>query len=142
MTEAPIMLYDGVCNLCNGSVQFVLKRDRHHVLRFCALQSATAPRLLADFETPTFQAGAGALDTIYLLDKGRLYDRSSAALRIAWKLKFPWPLLAMFLIVPKPLRDAVYNWVGRNRYRWFGRSETCQIPDAAARQYFLDHSAD
>lgn len=133
---APIMLYDGVCNLCNSSVRFVLKRDKAGVFRFAALQSAKAKQLLAPYEM-----GIG-LDTIYLIEDGRVYDRSSAALRIMRRLRFPWPLMAVFLIVPKPLRDAVYNWVGRNRYRWFGRSNTCQVPDAKVQNRFLDQCED
>ena len=134
--SGPILFYDGVCNLCNGSVRFVLKRDRKQIFRFAALQSGYARDALARLGvTPE-------LDTIYLLDGGLLYDRSSAALRIARQLRFPWPMMTVFLIVPKPLRDAVYNWVGRNRYRWFGRTDTCQIPDVDARNRFLDQSED
>jgi predicted DCC family thiol-disulfide oxidoreductase YuxK len=129
--SGPILFYDGVCNLCNGTVRFVLKRDRKQAFRFAALQSDYACDALARFGvTPE-------LDTIYLLDGGVLYGRSSAALRIARQLRFPWPLMTVFLIVPKPIRDGVYNWVGRNRYRWFGRTDACQIPDANARNRFL-----
>ena len=134
--SAPIMLYDGVCNLCNSSVRFVLKRDKAGEFRFVALQSARAAQLLAPFDV------AVKMDTIYLIMDGKLYDRSSAALRIMRRLAFPWPLMAVFLAVPKPLRDAVYNWIGRNRYRWFGRTDTCQLPDKTLRARFLDQSED
>ena len=134
--NGPILFYDGVCNLCNGTVRFVLKRDSKQIFRFAALQSDYARSTLARLDvTPE-------LDTIYLLKGGMLYDRSGAALRIARQLRFPWPMMTVFLIVPKPLRDAVYNWVGRNRYRWFGRTDTCQIPDVDARNRFLDQSED
>lgn len=134
--SAPILFYDGVCNLCNGTVRFVLTRDSKQVFRFAALQSDYARDALT-------RLGVNPeLDTIYLLKDGVLHDRSSAALRIASQLRFPWPTMAVFLIVPKPLRDAVYNWVGRNRYRWFGRTDTCQIPDTDARDRFLDQSED
>ncbi|WP_262690652.1 thiol-disulfide oxidoreductase DCC family protein [Kordiimonas aestuarii] len=136
MSDVPIMLYDGVCNLCNSSVRFVLKRDTKNIFCFAAIQSHVATELLSGFGV------TAQLDTIYLVLDGKLYDRSSAALRIAAKLRFPWRLLAIFLIVPKPLRDAVYNWIGRNRYRWFGRTESCQIPHQDVRKYFLDLSED
>jgi predicted DCC family thiol-disulfide oxidoreductase YuxK len=132
----PIMLYDGVCNLCNSSVRFVLKRDKAGIFRFAALQSAKACELLEPYGTKV------GLDTIYLIENGRLYDRSSAALRIMRRLRFPWPLMTIFLVVPKPLRDIVYNWIGRNRYRWFGHTDACQIPDAAVQNRFLDQSED
>ena len=133
---SPVMLYDGVCNLCNDSVHFVLRRDKAAIFRFAALQSGIARELLAPFDIRP------ELDTIYLIEEGKLYDRSSAALRIMQRLRFPWPLMAVFLIVPKPLRDAVYGWVGRNRYRWFGQTEACQIPDQNVRNRFLDQSED
>ncbi|WP_020399533.1 thiol-disulfide oxidoreductase DCC family protein [Kordiimonas gwangyangensis] len=134
--NGPILFYDGVCNLCNGTVRFVLTRDSKQVFRFAALQSDYARDALT-------RLGVNPeLDTIYLLKDGVLHDRSSAALRIASQLRFPWPTMAVFLIVPKPLRDTVYNWVGRNRYRWFGRTDTCQIPDTDARNRFLDQSED
>ncbi|WP_417451083.1 thiol-disulfide oxidoreductase DCC family protein [Kordiimonas sp.] len=136
MSEAPVMLYDGVCNLCNDSVRFVLARDTDNKLRFASIQSTVAARLLAGFGVQS------KLDTIYLIADGKLHDRSSAALRICGYLGFPWRLMTVFLILPKPLRDAVYNCIGRNRYRWFGRTDACQIPTESVRKYFLDLSED
>ncbi|WP_417464716.1 thiol-disulfide oxidoreductase DCC family protein [Kordiimonas sp.] len=136
MSDNPVMLYDGVCNLCNESVRFVLKRDKKHRFRFAALQSKAAQELLAAHNV-TIQ-----MDTIYLLMNGQLYDRSSAALRIMGRLSALWPLIAVFLIIPKPVRDWVYNKVGTNRYRLFGRTDECQIPDKSVRRYFLDLDQD
>ncbi len=128
----PIMLYDGVCNLCNGTVRFILRRDREGMFRFAAMQSRVAEEILAGFD----KKWEG--DTFYLVLEGKLYDRSSAMLRIMKRLRFPWPLMSVFLLVPKPLRDMVYNCVARNRYRWFGRTDACQIPDKDILNRFLD----
>ncbi|MCJ9427866.1 DCC1-like thiol-disulfide oxidoreductase family protein [Kordiimonas sp. A6E486] len=132
---APLMLYDGVCNLCNGMVRFILKRDRRALFRFASVQSDYAAQALMRFG----KVWEG--DTFYLILDGRLYDRSSAALRILARLSFPWPMMAVFLIVPKPLRDWVYGLVAKNRYRLFGRTETCQMPDKSVRDRFLDLKA-
>ena len=129
---APVILFDGVCNLCDASVQFVLDHDRAAHFRFAPLQSETARRLVGDRAT--------ALDSIVLVEDGRVYDRSTAALRIARRLDGAWPALAAFLVVPRPLRDVVYDWIARNRYRWFGTRDACRLPtpDTAAR--FLETS--
>ncbi|TNE61184.1 MAG: DUF393 domain-containing protein [Alphaproteobacteria bacterium] len=129
------MLYDGVCNLCNGMVRFIIRRDRHALFRFAAVQSDYAAAVLARF------GKVWQDDTFYLLLDGRLHDRSSAALRIMARLRFPWPMMAVFLLVPKPLRDWVYNLVARNRYRLFGRTDACQIPDKSVLERFLDLNA-
>lgn len=136
MNDNPVMLYDGVCNLCNRSVRFVLERDSRHLFRFASLQSKEAQAILSRYGV-TIQ-----MDTIYLVQDGELHDRSSAALRIMAKLSAPWPLMAVFLVIPKPLRDWVYNIVGKNRYRLFGRTDACQLPDEAVRRYFLDLDQD
>ena len=128
-----VILFDGVCNLCNGSVLFVIDRDPRARFRFAALQSDIGGDLLA-------RSGyrGRALDSIVLLEDGRVFDRSTAALRIARRLRGGWPLLAAFLVVPRPIRDAVYEWIARNRYRWFGREESCRIPTPELRHRFLD----
>ena len=131
-----VMLYDGVCNLCNGSVAFVLKRDRSHLFRFASLQSDVAHHMLDHFGI------VAQLDTIYLIEGNRVYDRSSAALRMLQRLGFPWAGMALFLLVPKPLRDAGYNFIGRRRYRWFGHADHCQRPTPDVRKYFLDQGDD
>lgn len=136
MSDNPVMLYDGVCNLCNRSVRFVLKRDKAHRFRFASLQSKEAQAMLAAHGVTI------EMDTIYLIMEGKLYDRSSAALRIMAKLSALWPLMVVFLAIPKLVRDWIYNKVGENRYWLFGRTDTCQLPDKDVRQYFLDINQD
>ena len=126
------ILFDGVCNLCNGFVRFVIERDPHAQFRFGALSSDAAVKVLAD-------AGVrGPIpDSIVLVLDGRAYCRSDAPLRIARGLRFPWPLLAVFLIVPRFVRDRVYDVIAARRYRWFGRRDVCMVPTADLKQRFL-----
>src|SRR5437773_733528 len=120
---SPVILFDGVCNLCNGFVHFVIARDPGARFQFAALQSDSARRLLARVD------GLRQVpDSVVLVDRGRVYTRSSAALRIARGLPFPWSLARALLVVPRPLRDWVYDRVARHRYRWFGRKDTCIVP--------------
>jgi predicted DCC family thiol-disulfide oxidoreductase YuxK len=130
---APLVLFDGVCNLCHGAVQFVIKNDPKARFRFAALQSPAAEQALAaaGFEGPR-------PDSMMLVDRGRVYTRSAAALAIARGLRFPWPLLAVFWIVPSPLRDLVYRWIARHRYRWFGKRDECWVPTPELRARFAD----
>lgn len=125
------VLFDGVCNLCNGSVLFVIDRDPERYFRFAPLQGDDARRLLAE------QGVAPELSSVVLVEGGRVYTRSTAALRIARRLRGPWRLLAAFVVVPRPVRDLVYDWVARNRYRWFGREEACRMPTPELRERFL-----
>ncbi len=126
------MLFDGVCNLCNGSVLFVIDRDPAGHFQFAPLQSDPGRQLLQRHG----YAGAD-LSSIVLVDGGRLYTRSTAALRIARRLTWPWRLLHALIVVPRPVRDAVYGLIARNRYRWFGREEACRIPTPELRHRFL-----
>lgn len=121
--QGPIVLFDGHCNLCNGAVDFLIRRDRRGTLRFASLQSDLGRALAA-------RAGLDpdVLSTFVLVDGSRTYVRSTAALRAAAALRMPWPLLGVLRLVPRVLRDAVYDWVARNRIRWFGRKETCRLP--------------
>jgi predicted DCC family thiol-disulfide oxidoreductase YuxK len=129
----PLILFDGVCNLCNGFVQFVIAHDPHARLQFGALQSAAARRVLEMHHTP------GPLpDSIVLVEDGKVYTQSTAALRIARHLRFPFPLAFALLVVPSPLRDWIYGWVARHRYRWFGRRDQCMVPTPALRSRFID----
>lgn len=128
----PIVLFDGVCNLCNGSVQFLLKRDREALFRFASLQSETGQKLQAELGMDP-----QALDSVILVEGDRWYKESDAALRIARSLPGAWKLLTAFRIVPRPIRDAVYRLIARNRYRWFGKTETCWLPTPELRGRFL-----
>ena len=130
MADQAVVLFDGVCNLCNGAVQFILKRDPVGYFQFASLQSKAAGQLLGS---------RPALDSIVLVMGGEIHTKSGAALRIARKLRFPWPLLSVFLLVPSPIRDAIYNGIARNRYRWFGRRGVCMIPAKEFRVRFLDN---
>jgi predicted DCC family thiol-disulfide oxidoreductase YuxK len=131
--EPPLILFDGVCNLCSGAVQFVIRRDGRARFRFAALQSAAAKAALAGV------GGLGTLpDSIVVVHRGRLRTKSAAALAIARGLRLPWPLLTIFWLVPYPLRDLVYDWIAKNRYRWFGKTEQCWVPTPALRARFLD----
>lgn len=121
--NSPVLLFDGVCNLCNASVQWVLKHDKKAVFRFAALQSPAGQSLLRN-------AGLSAedFDTVVLVDGARVFTRSDAALEIVRRIGGLWSWLAVFRFVPRPVRDAVYDWIARRRYRWFGRTESCMIP--------------
>ncbi len=139
MGEAPLLLFDGVCNLCNRSVQFVLRNEREPDIRFATLQSDGARRRLTELMGETRALALADADrdpeSMLLVEDGRVYERSDAALRVSRHLRWPYRGLAVFLVVPRPLRDLVYCWVARNRYRWFGKSDQCSVPtpDVAAR---------
>ena len=144
-TRHSIVLYDGVCRLCQGSVRFIAERDPQGHFRFASLQSRVSEAMLhgagVTDEAILCRAGVtgdGQPATIVLIEGGRAYTRSTAALRIARRLRFPWNALAAGLIVPRPIRDAVYGWVARRRYGWFGRTDVCDLPPPEWRDRFLD----
>lgn len=128
-----VILFDGVCNLCNGAVQFIIARDPAAHFHFAALQSEASARLIA-----TTGAREPLPDSMVLVEDGRVWTRSAAALRIARRLKFPWPAAYAMIVVPRPLRDWVYNLVARNRYGWFGRRDACMVPTPGLRARFLE----
>jgi predicted DCC family thiol-disulfide oxidoreductase YuxK len=117
MRPHAIVLFDGVCNLCNGLVRFIAANDPAERYQFLSLQSPQAVALLAA------TGGATEGESIILLDYGRRFERSDAALYLALGLRRPWPLAFALVLIPRPLRDTVYCWIARNRYRWFGRRE-------------------
>jgi len=129
----PIILFDGVCNFCNASVNFILKRDPKGIFRFAPLQSGEGRKLLEKFGL-----SIDDLDTMVLIDGDQHFTRSSAGLRIAARLSGLWPLFSVFLIVPKFLRDLVYKVIAKNRYRWWGKRDVCMIPTPEMRARFLD----
>ena len=126
-----VVLFDGVCNLCNASVRFIVDHDRRGRFAFAPLQSEVGRRLLAG------RVPAG-VDSVVLIEGGRVYTRSRAALLIARRLDGLWPLMYALAVVPTPIADALYAWIARNRYRWFGRSEECRVPTPGLRGRFLD----
>jgi predicted DCC family thiol-disulfide oxidoreductase YuxK len=126
-----IILFDGVCNLCNQSVQFIIKRDKKDYFRFAALQSEIGTDLLQQYHV------SPQSDSIVFIDNGKAYTKSSAALRICKGLSGLWPLMYAFIIIPPFLRNSIYNWIARNRYRWFGKKNACMIPTPALKSKFL-----
>ncbi|SHK98102.1 thiol-disulfide oxidoreductase DCC family protein [Hymenobacter psychrotolerans] len=132
-SSASIVLFDGVCNLCNGFVQFIISHDPAGRFRFTALQSEAGQALLARYG----QLPAATPETVMLLENGQLYTHSTAALRIAKGLNWPWRGVAAALVLPRFLRDAAYRFVARNRYRWFGRQESCWLPTPELKARFL-----
>lgn len=136
MTEHPshLVLFDGVCNLCNGAVRFIIRHDRKGKFKFASLQSTVGRKILE-------QIGGrpgGDLYSIVLIRDGKAFDRSTAALEIARDLSPPWHLLYSFRVVPKFLRDAVYKLVAVNRYRIFGKKDACMIPTPELRARFVE----
>lgn len=127
----PIVFFDGVCGLCNGFVDRLMRWDTHRTLRYATLQGSTARRTLPDHLTT-------GMDTIVYQDEQGLHTRSDAALRIISRLGGGWRLLAPLRWIPRTIRDAVYDLIAKNRYGWFGKRETCRIPTVEERALFLD----
>ena len=127
-----VILFDGVCNFCNSSINFVMDREPSGFFKFGALQSEEGIALLK-------KAGYQSeyLDSVLLLQDGHVYRDSEAALRITRKMTGLWPLIFGFIIVPRVIRDAVYNWIARNRYRWFGKMDSCRMPTPEIRSRFI-----
>lgn len=128
-----IILFDGVCNLCNTWVQRVIRNDAHDYFRFAALQSDIGKSLLNQYQIEL----SPEPESVVLIESGKFYKYSTAALRIAAKLSFPYKLLYPLLMVPAFLRDAVYRFIARNRYRWWGRQESCMLPSKHLMAKFL-----
>jgi predicted DCC family thiol-disulfide oxidoreductase YuxK len=130
--RAPLILFDGVCNLCNAWVRFVIRRDPAGVFRFAAQQSPVGLAVLEDHVR-----GAGPLSSIVLIADRWVYTESDAILQIFARLGVPWSWIALLRIIPRRVRDACYRFVVRHRYRWFGKTETCQVPSANIRSRFI-----
>jgi predicted DCC family thiol-disulfide oxidoreductase YuxK len=133
MTEhKAIILFDGVCNLCDRSVQFILKRDKKGYFQFASLQSEAGQALLQKYNLPTEDFGS-----FVLIEKGKAYQKSTGALRVCRHLGAAWPLMYGFIIIPPFIRHAVYTLLARNRYRWFGKKEACMMPQPEWKERFL-----
>jgi predicted DCC family thiol-disulfide oxidoreductase YuxK len=128
-----IVLFDGVCNLCNRSVQFILKKDKRKQFRFASLQGSFGQTVLKKYNLP-----ADNFNSFLLLENEIIYTRSTAALRLFRHLGGGWQLFYVFIILPKLLRDSIYEWIARNRYKWFGKRSECMIPGPDVRNRFLD----
>ena len=129
-----LLLFDGVCNLCNDYVQFVINRDPKAQFIFAPLQSNTGQEVLKKYGLPT-----KALSTVLLLKKETLYTESDVALEITKDLSGLWPSLAFFKIIPKFIRNPIYRWIANNRYRWFGKKSTCMVPTAELQSRFFSN---
>ncbi|WP_397299353.1 thiol-disulfide oxidoreductase DCC family protein [Nonlabens ulvanivorans] len=127
-----VILFDGVCNLCNGAVTFIIKRDRKNHFRFAALESDIGVLYLKKHNIDPEE-----VDSIVLIRGERAYVKASAALRIAQKLSGLWPLLYILIIIPKFISNTIYDYIARNRYKWFGKQESCMIPTEELRDKFL-----
>ena len=127
-----ILIFDGVCNFCNGSVTFVLRRDRAGRFAFASNQSEAGRTLLR-----RFGVDPDRVESVYLVEGDRLWSKSAATIAIARRMPWPWRIGVVGSVIPRVIRDAIYDWIARNRYRWFGRSETCRLPSEAERGKFL-----
>lgn len=128
----PILLFDGVCNLCNGFVQFLIKRDSKGLFHYTALQSNAGQQL-----QKMHGINPENIDTVILIHQDKVYTHSDVALYIAKQLGSWWSIFSIFSIIPKSTRDQIYNWIARNRYRWFGKQESCMLPRAEWKNRFL-----
>ncbi len=144
MSDAPIVLFDGTCTFCNGAVQFIIDRERHPELRFAPLQSdpgiSALESIVGADKALAMRAGAtgkGDPDSVVLVEDGKVYTHSTAGLRIARRLRWPWSWSIVFWIVPRFLRDLAYSLFARYRYRLFGREESCRVPTPELRARFL-----
>jgi len=128
----PVMVYDGVCNLCHGWVRFALKRDRKARLKFLAAQSPLGQEFLKRNRLP-----AQTFDSFYLVENAIILHKSTGFLSMVQYLRWPWPWLGVFSVLPAQPLDRLYDWVARNRYRWFGRRELCLVADQTQAERFL-----
>jgi len=133
MTEDRIILFDGVCNFCNGAVNFVIKRDKKGLIKFAPLQTEHGKQLLEKYKLLQLD-----MQSFVFIEKGKAYLRSTAALKVCRHLNGLWPLCYGFIIVPRFIRDGLYNWIAKNRYKWFGQKDSCMIPSPSIRARFLD----
>lgn len=131
--ENNIVLFDGVCNLCNSSVQFVIKNDQKQIFKFTSLQSRFGQKILQQNNLSLTD-----FNSFIVLIDGKLYQKSTGALKLCKKLKFPFSLMYLFIIVPSFIRDGVYNFVARNRYKWFGKKDSCMIQSPELKNRFID----
>jgi predicted DCC family thiol-disulfide oxidoreductase YuxK len=128
----PTILFDGVCNFCNNAVNFVIKSDKKSIVKFAPLQSDAGLHLLKQHSLPIDD-----MKSFVFIDDGIAYTQSTAAIKVCKYLSGAWPLCKILIIVPKFIRDGLYNWVAKNRYKWFGQKETCMIPTPEVRARFL-----
>ncbi|ADR23221.1 hypothetical protein MATR_29300 [Marivirga tractuosa] len=129
--QKPIIFFDGLCNLCNGAINFIIDRDKKSYFKFAPLQSS-----IADSHIP--KSISQNTDSIILLESGKLYSKSSAALRIARNLDGAWKVFYVFIVIPKFIRDFIYELIAKNRYKWFGKRDKCRMPTEDIKNRFLE----
>ncbi len=132
-TNNPIVLFDGVCNLCNSTVLWIIKHDPKRQFRFASLQGDYGQQILKQFHLPP-----DALNSFILLKDNQIYTKSTGALKVAKALNGLWSMLYIFIIIPAFIRNSVYDLIAKNRYRWFGKKESCAIPSPALKDLFYD----
>ena len=130
--KQPLVLFDGVCNYCNVMVNFAIKNDKHGKLRFCMLQSAIARQLKLKYAIDE------TVDSLIFIDMGHAYTYADAALRICKYLDWPARILFIFIIIPSFISNPFYKLIARNRYKWFGKKESCMIPSPDIRKRFIE----
>jgi predicted DCC family thiol-disulfide oxidoreductase YuxK len=127
-----IIIFDGVCNFCNSSVNFIMRNDKHNLFRFTANQNEAGKAILA-----AQGVSITDIETVFLYDDGKLYKKSDAAVMIAKYLRFPWNMGYLGILLPRFIRDVMYDFVAKNRYKWFGKKESCRVPTPSERAKFL-----
>lgn len=132
METQPVILFDGICNFCNGAVNFTIKRDRKKQIRFAPLQSEAGQKLLKQYNLP-----ANHFESFVFIENKKVLTKSTAALSVCKYLNAAWPLCFGLIIIPAFLRNAVYDFIARNRYKWFGSKDACMVPTPDSRAMFL-----
>ena len=132
MNSQPIILFDGICNLCDGAVHFVIKHDPENQFLFASLQSEAGQRLLKQYKLSVEN-----FNSFILIQDEKVYSKSTGALKVARQIKGVWSWLYIFIIIPSFFRDKVYDWIAQNRYKWFGKKEACMIPTPELKARFL-----
>lgn len=132
-----IILFDGICNFCNGVVQFLIRRDRHDYFRYCPLQSPKGQALLKQFDLKTTSS-----QSVVLIENGKAWQKSDAFYHMMKRLPGGWKIFYLIIIIPRFIRDGVYEFISRNRYKWFGKRETCMIPTPEQRKKFLSEKSE
>lgn len=129
----PVVLFDGVCNLCEGSVQFIIKRDKKKYFRFASLQSEFGQNILQHF-----QLDKNNFNSFILLEEGKIFTQSTAALKVAKQLSGAWKWMNLFIVIPTFIRNFIYNIIAKNRYKWFGKKEACWLPTKQLKELFFE----
>lgn len=132
MKQQPVILFDGICNFCNSAVNFTIKRDKKAIIQFAPLQTEKGRMFLRQYNLPTNE-----MKSFVFIEDGKAYTRSTAALRVCRYLRGLWPLCFAFIIVPRFIRDGIYDWIAKHRYKWFGVKQECMMPTPEVRKRFL-----